>query len=145
MQPSTQFHQKIQEEFFQNILATYPGSKIWVPNTKWVEPVNELFFALHILPGDAFNTTIGAVKWERTPFVIQVHVYAPTESNEREAWERAETAARIFANKDMKIGANHKAVFRAPSVKAVPDGQQSTKYRVVSTVPGWRDFGGDPA
>lgn len=142
MQPSAQFHQKIQEEFFSKILITYPGSKIWVPNTKWVEPANEIFFALHILPGDAFNTTIGNKKWERTPFVIQVSVFAPPESNEREAWERAETAARVFANKEMKIGPDHKAVFRAPTVRPVADQAPSNKFRVVGTVAGWRDFAG---
>lgn len=138
--PSVDFHKTIEETFFARIRAIYPGIKIYTPNAKWTEPVNEIFIALHILNGEGFNTAIGNAKWERHPFVIHIAVYAPGESNERQAWERAESAARIFANTEIRLGPQHKALFRAPSVQAIPDPQQPTKYRVIGKVPGWRDY-----
>lgn len=137
--PGSDFHKAIEKEFFSKAALAYPGIKTYTPNAKWVEPTNAEWFALHILSGETFNSTISmGKKVERTPLVLHISVYSPAETYERIVIEMAETAARWFANKDFRISADQYANFRAASVKTSAD-PKTGKFRAIATVPGYRD------
>jgi hypothetical protein len=131
------FHKLMEETFFAKVAEIYPGTKIYTPNAKWIEPANAYWFAFWIIGGDTFNASLKPLV-ERTAIVIHISVYAPPETNERAAIEMAETASRWFSNQDFKVSFFQDAKFRAANTKTSPD-PKSGKFRVISTVPGWRD------
>jgi len=136
--PIGDFDRLMEQTFFAGVNANFPGTKIYTPNAKWIEPMNQNWFAFHVLSGDTFNANIGRQKVERTTVVLHISVYAPVETFERTAKEMAETAARWFANKDFRVDMFQYANFRAPNIKSSPD-PKSGKYRIIATVPGHRD------
>lgn len=136
--PIGDYHKLMEQTFFAGVAQHFAGTKVHTPNTRWTEPKDQNWFAFHQLSGDTFNVNVGREKWERTTVVLHISVYTPVETFERAALEMAETAARWFANKDFKPGPNHKVNFRAAHIKTSPD-PKSGKFRVIATVPGWRD------
>lgn len=133
------FHQAMETKFFTGAGLNYPGTKIYTPNAKWIEPMNQTWFAFYVLQGDTFNATISMdKKVERTTVVLHISVYTPVETFERSALGQAETLMRLFSNKDFQISPTQYAKFKAGNVKTSPD-PKTGKFRVIATVPGHRD------
>lgn len=138
-QPAADFQRAMEMVFFPRINAIYPGVKIYTPNAKWIEPKDEFYFAFHLMSGDGKNTNLGTQKWERTPVILHLQVYCPTEVYDRKATEMAEVGARLFAQSEFRIGPGHRVIWRAPTIKTSQD-PRNGKYRVIASLNGDRDL-----
>jgi hypothetical protein len=128
----------MEQTMFAGVGANYPGTKIYTPNAKWIEPVNSPYFSFHVLEGDTFNANVGSKKVERTAVVLHIAVYTPVETFERTAVEMTETTSRLFSNLNFWVNASQNVNFRAASIKTSSD-PKTNKFRVIGTVPGVRD------